>query len=402
MSRPKIAAIITEYHQYSHADVIVGKFLRGFPCDDGLHPPRVDIVSMYLDQVDTTDIGLETAREFGVPVYPSIRKALTLGGEHLAVDGVLLIGEHGDYTLNEKGQRLYPRRHLFEQIAGALGLSGRSVPVFNDKHLSYSWEDAWWMMRRAQELRIPFMAGSSLPMGWRRPFLEHPLRTPIEAAVVLGYGPLESYGFHALETLQCMLERRRGGESGVAAVQCLEGAEVWSWLAQQGDLSKLAHAAAESVWEKKGPWAEAPQHVPEPVAFVLDYRDGLRAGVVMVNGYCETWAYAAEAAGQVQTCEVYLQSGSPHAHFSYLSLNVEEMFVTGRPTYPAERTLLTTGILAAAMESRYRGHVRLDTPHLAVRYDPVESIPYRPLGPEPTGATKLISRPMEISGGEPS
>ena len=96
--RKKIAAIITEYRPRSHADVIVTKFLKGFPTDDGLIPPRVEIASMYIDQFPENDIGRDLAAEHDVPIYPSIVKALTLGGRELAVDGVLLIGEHGDYA----------------------------------------------------------------------------------------------------------------------------------------------------------------------------------------------------------------------------------------------------------------------------------------------------------------
>ena len=162
--RKKIAAIITTYYPHSHADVIVTKFLKGFPTDEKLEEPRVEIVSMYLDQVHARDVGLVLAKEYGVPRYDTITQALCLGGKELAVDGVLVIGEHGDYAWNEKGQHLYPRRYFFEQICGVFATSGRSVPVFSDKHLSWSWQQAKWMYDRAKELNVPFMAGSSLPL----------------------------------------------------------------------------------------------------------------------------------------------------------------------------------------------------------------------------------------------
>ncbi|MCD6518617.1 MAG: hypothetical protein J7M05_01655 [Anaerolineae bacterium] len=380
----RIAAVVTEYRPISHADVLVGKFLAGFPCDDGLHAPRVQVVSLYLDQVGPEDTGLMTAEKYGVTVYPSVRSALTLGGEKLAVDGVLLVGEHGDYPLNEKGQKLYPRRHLFEQITGVFASSAHSVPVFCDKHLSYNWPDALWMYRRAQELAVPFMAGSSLPVCWRRPFLEYPLGTPLRAAVSIGYGPIEAYGFHALETLQCMVERRQGGESGVRAVQCLEGEAVWSWLEGHPLFAELAQAAGESIVEKEAPWAQVKKVVQKPVAFIVEYRDGLEALTLLLNGYATSFAFAGLNSEGIQACEFVLQGGRPYAHFSYLGLNIEEMFLTGWPTYPVERTLLTTGILAAAMESRYRGYLRLETPYLRVAYRAVESVPFRPLGPEPS------------------
>jgi hypothetical protein len=383
--RPKIAAIITEYRPNSHADVIVTKFLKGFPTDEGLIPPRVEIASMYVDQFPENDLSRKYAAEYEVPIYPSIVKALTLGGEKLAVDGVLLIGEHGDYAWNEKEQHLYPRKYFMEQICGVLATSGRAVPVFNDKHLAYNWPDARWMYDRAAQLGAPFMAGSSLPLAWRNPWLEHPLETPIQEAVAIGYSGLDVYGFHTLETLQCMVERRAGGETGVAAVTCLEGEAVWR-AAQEGLWSReLAEAACARIEDK--PAGSMEEHCPQPALFLVEYRDGLRGAILMLNGYVTDMAYAARVGDEIQATEFYLQRGFSHAHFSYLSLNIEEMFVTGRPTYPVERTLLTTGVLEAALDSRYRGHIRRETPYLDVAYRSYETIPWRPAGRRPAGAT---------------
>ena len=83
------------------------------------------------------------------------------------------------------------------------------------------------MVGWSEELKFPLMAGSSLPVTWRRPELELRLETPVEDALVAGYGPIEVYGFHALEALQVMMERRKGGETGVKAVTCLTGKDVW-------------------------------------------------------------------------------------------------------------------------------------------------------------------------------
>ena len=77
-------------------------------------------------------------------------------------------------------------------------------------------------------------------------------------------------------------------------------------------------------------------------------------------------------------------------HFSYLSLNIEEMFITSIPQYPVERTLLTTGILDAIMHSRALGNIRLETPHLAeLAYRSYEKTPIRPIAPRPEGATLI-------------
>ncbi len=387
MSQPlKIAAIITEYRPNSHADVVVTKFLKGFPTDEGLIAPRTQVVSMYVDQFADNDMSRGLSAEFNVPIYPSIVKALTLGGDKLAVDGVILIGEHGDYAWNEKEQQLYPRKYFMEQICGVFATSARSVPIFNDKHLSYNWHDAKWMYDRAAQLKVPFMAGSSLPLGWRKPWLEHELGTPIQEAVAIGYSGLDIYGFHTLETLQCMVERRGDGqggqgETGVAAVTCLEGQAVWDAAAAGLWSYDIAAAACATIHNCAAGTME--EHCPNPAIFLVEYRDGFKGAALMLNGYVEGLAYGARVNDEILATEFYLAEGPPHAHFSYLSLNMEEMFVTGQPSYPVERTLLTTGVLEAALDSRYQGHIRLETPHLAVAYQPAAQVPWRPLGTRP-------------------
>ena len=384
--RKKIAAIITTYYPLSHADVIVTKYMKGFPADDGLHTPRVDLASIYLDQVHPRDIGRGLAEKHNVPIYQSIRQALTLDGNELAVDGVLLIGEHGDYPYNEVGQHMYPRRYMFEQICGVFASSGRSVPVFCDKHLSYNWQDAKWMYDRAKALDVPFMAGSSLPLCWRNPFIEYDLDTPLTAAIGIGYGGLESYGYHALETLQCMIERRAGGESGVIAVQCLEGDAVW----QAGEAGLWSRELAEAACAQiaKSPDTPMEEACQNPAVFLIEHRDGFKSAMLMLSGYINNFAYAGKSEGGIDATEFYLQNGGPYAHFSYLSLNIEEMFLTGRSQYPVERTLLTTGILDAAMQSRYQGYIRLETPYLSeITYQSYQQMPIRPTASRPGGAT---------------
>ena len=379
--RKRIAAIITTYFPHSHADVLVTKFLKGFPTDEGLLPPEVDVVSMYMDQINERDIGLDMTKAHGVPLFPSIPQALTLGGKELAVDGVLIVGEHGDYAWNEKEQHMYPRRFFLEQVCGVFATSGRSVPVFTDKHLSYNWYDARWMVDRAQELEVPFMAGSSLPLGWRKPWLEHDLDSQIDGALSAAYGGLDSYGFHALETLQCMVERRTGGETGISAVQCLEGDAVWDSKAWDRDLFA---AAVEHIEDT--PEGEARDHCTEPAVFLLEYVDGLKTATFMLKGYVKGWGYAARCGGQVEGMRVHLH-GDPHAHFSYLGLNIQRLFVTGQPQYPVERTLLISGALEALLDSRHRGGMRVETPHLDVAYRSYEAMPIRPMGPDPVGAS---------------
>src|SRR6266849_3267805 len=176
-----------------------------------MHYPDYAIAGMYVEQKKEGDLSVELARKHGFTLYRDVAGALTLGGDKLAVDGVLLIGEHGDYPYNDKGQKLYPRYELFQKIVEVFKKSGRAVPVFNDKHLSYDRKKAKEMVETARKMNFPLMAGSSLPVTWRRPEVELPLGCEIKEALVASRGELEIYSIHSLEALQCMVERRRGG-----------------------------------------------------------------------------------------------------------------------------------------------------------------------------------------------
>ena len=366
--RKTIAVITTEYRRDSHADVIAGRLLEGYEYYGQRRQPRVKVVSMYTDQVPANDTSRALAAKYRFPILSTVSDALTLGTGKLAVDGVVLIGEHGNYADNEKGQKLYPRYELFRQVADVFRASGRAVPVFTDKHLSVDWEKARWMYDQSRELKFPLMAGSSLPVSWRKPPLELDGEAPVERAVCCFYGGKESYGFHALEALQCLIERRKGGETGVAAVHCLEGEAVWRWTDDNGWAGRLLdEALGHSETRREGP---ARGNVKQPILFLLEYRSGLPAAVYLLNGHVEDCTLAMDIRGREQPVStlVWLQPRRPYSHFSSLVHYIEELIERGREPYPVERTLLTTGALAALMDSSFQGNARLETRHLNIAY----------------------------------
>src|SRR5262249_17561288 len=152
------------------------------------------LVSLYIDQFPDKDKSRALCKEHGVRLSSSLADALTLGGSELAVDGVLLIAEHGKYAENEKGQTLYPRRRFFAETVAACERSKRIVPVFSDKHLSASWDDAKWMYETAQRLHMPLMAGSSLPVLWRKPPVDVTKNAKLGEMLAVSYHTLDGYG----------------------------------------------------------------------------------------------------------------------------------------------------------------------------------------------------------------
>lgn len=368
----RVAAICTVYRHNSHADVIVGKVLEGWKQDGG-PGPALEIASLYVDQFPDGDLSRPLAEKHGVPMFESIADALTLGGRAIAVDGVLSIGEHGDYPWSEKGQHLYPRRRFFEEITDTFERQGRVVPVFNDKHLSTVWEDARWMYERAKSRGIPLMAGSSIPVSFRRPDVSIPMNCEIEAVVGIGYSGLDAYGFHALEFLQCFVERRARAETGVEWVQCLQGDAMWKSLEEDLMRRDLFEAALTAVPRQED---RDPRHLEgDDVALLLfQYRDGVLGALFMLSGLAQGIGVAVQVKGQPVPVACYAEERPEprYPHFAYLLKGIERMMHTGVPSYPVERTLLTGGILDRVLTSRADGHRRLETPELAIRYQPVD------------------------------
>ncbi len=367
-SRRKIAALSTTYHVRSHSDNFITRFLEGYWINEKYYAPPCDIVSLYVAQIHPADISRKLSRAYGFEIYPTIAEALTLGGGRLAVDGVLLIGEHGDYPTNEKGQKLYPRHEFFEQVVKVFRDSGRAAPVFVDKHLSYDWGQAKWMYDQSRELKFPLMAGSSVSVTFRRPELDFPLGTEFEDALELGSGWIEDGGlFHNLEALECFVERRRGGETGIRTVQRMEGDAVWK-AAGQGRWSRELMQAALARGSKVPP-GRPEELVKHPVACFLEYNDGFRAAILMLGGLVSEHLVAFRVKGQrgIASTQCYVPIENSN-NFSPLVDAIGRMFLTGKTDYPVERTLLTTGALAALMESRYQGQKRLETPMLKVVY----------------------------------
>ncbi|MBL9128723.1 MAG: hypothetical protein JNL97_13800 [Verrucomicrobiales bacterium] len=380
--RPKRVALVTTVWTYlSHAQHMGDRFLVGYPRDGRWHPPGVRIVSAYVDQKPAGDLSGRRAAEHGLTVYPTIAEALRCGGDRLAVDGVVIIGEHGEYPRNAKGQVLYPRYEFFREVVRVFEQDGRVVPVFNDKHLSYSWEKARDMVALAKRLKIPFLAGSSLPVTWRLPPVEIPYGAKVREALMIGVGGSDPMDYHALEAMQCMIERRRGGESGIRAVQMLEGDDVWK-AGREGRWSdRLLEAALSRSDSLNGVSdldsrpqdlahnGELPKLVRNPSAYFIEHVDGLKTTLLMLNGALGDFDFAAELGdGRVVSTQFFLPPTPNVTYSARLMAQVEELIVTGKAPYPVERTQIASAMLDRCLDSKVQGHRRLETPELDIRY----------------------------------
>jgi len=385
----RIAVITTVYRYLTHAQHEVDRILVGYPHNGQWHRPDMKVVSLYVDQKPEGDLSAERAREFGFQVFPTIAQALRCGGDKLAVDAVMIVGEHGDYPRNEKGQILYPRYEWFKQCIELFEKDGRAVPVFNDKNLSYSFAKAKWMVESSRRLGFPLLAGSSLPVTWRLPDIELPLGCEIEEPLMVGEGDSDAMDYHALEALQCMVERRKGGETGVKAVQLLENDDVWkAGEAGRWSMDLLTAALSRSdtpqgLTVKDGRTqdlvhnGELPKLVKNPWAYFIEYADGLKATLLMLNGAVADFNFAARVKGSGIQSTQFLLTPEPNVTYSACLMGkVEEMFATRRAPYPVERTLIVSGILESCLTSRIQNHQRLETPHVKIQYQPPRQSQY--------------------------
>jgi hypothetical protein len=439
----RLAILGSVYRPQSNMQTLADRFLVGYPYDGEWHMPNVQVVSVYVDQLERqadaapspyqlamtgakvapsssakgiagglgrdrtvktqpapekpepseepepiSDLSRARAKQFGFRLCSNIPEALRCGGDRIAVDAVLAIVEQDDYPSNDRGQILLPGYDFFQQCAQVFEDEKRGVPYFNHKQLSFSFEQAQTMVKTANRLRFPLLAGSSLPVTWRLPDVDIPLGAQVEEAVMVGVGSLDGMAFDALEVLQCMLERRKGGETGVKAVQLLEGDDVWA-AGNAGRWSKdlLSSALSRSdtpmgltVLDGRTQDLVAsgvlPQLVKDPAAYCIEYTDGTRATLLLLNGAIMDYNIAARVEGHGIVSTQFFLPPPNVTDSACLAAKIEQTFHTGSAAYPVERTLLTTGVLEACLHSRHRLNQRLETPQLAVSYQPPSGSQY--------------------------
>lgn len=381
--RPKVAVIYTAFFYRSHAHVILENFLEKYLFNGKRTDPQVDVISLYRDQSPKGDMTDEVVKQYKLPLFKTIEEAICVGGKKLAVDGIVSIGEHGDYPTNELGQIEYPRKRMFDECAKVMKRDGRGVPLFNDKHLSYRWDWCKEMVDTAKSLGCTLMAGSSVPLAQRIGPYELPTDAKIEEICAIHGGGPDSYDFHGLEILQSIAEARAGGETGVSGVEFLIGDPLWA-AAKAGKWSlPLAEAAMRAELGDK--FVSLPEYEKESgqptYAILLTYKDGTKGTMLRVGGSGIRWNLSLKLKGQEKFDAFRFHVGpwDNRNLFKALSHAIQTCIVENKSPYPVERTLLTSGITALAMKSRKLNR-SLATPELEFAYKPVDFKAMREMG----------------------
>jgi hypothetical protein len=345
--------------------------------------PRFDIASVFIDQHPEGDLAPSRIEKYKLNSFSSIEEALTLGTSKLAVDGVVIIAEHGKYPDNEKGQRRYPRYDWFKKVVKVFEASGRSVPVFNDKHLSTVWSECVEMVEDSKRLGFPFLAGSSLPVTWRMPSIDMPIDTPLKESVCVCYGRPDSYDFHGLETAQCMSERRKGGEVGISRVVALRGENLWQTLRMEKykDTRRLIAAAltrSHNLPVDTGyptapvsvEWAE--KALTDSIGYLIEHRDGFKTTMLMSPIRDFNYAGLRADNDEIVSCQMYLpmptHGSSTADFFNPLARHIETLVIENQSPYPIQRTLLTSGMVIAGVDSLFQESKVIETPEMSVKY----------------------------------
>lgn len=442
----RLAVLGSTYRLGSDLQTIADRFMVGYPHEGDWHMPNVQVVSLYVDQRERKaaartsefelamggagalrrfpfpiersraqaaggahaagqrrqrageepasegDLSVARSKQFSFRLCRNIPEALRCGGDRIAVDAVLTIVEQDaeyPYPYNEAGQVLLPAYDFFQQCAQVFDEEKHSVPYFNHKQLSFSFPEAQNMVKTAERLKFPLLAGSSMPVTWRLPDTDIPLGAQVHEAVMVGVGGFDGMDFDALDAMQCMLERRKGGETGVKAVQLLEGDDVWAarkagrWSEEllSSALSRSDTPLGLTVLDGRTQDLSAPgvlqQLVSNPAAYCIEYTDGTRATLLMLNGALRDFNISARVAGHGMVSTQFFMSPVPNRTYSAcLAAKIDQMYQTRTAPYSVHRTLLTSGILEACLNSRRHLNQRLETPQLAVSYHPPSESQY--------------------------
>ncbi|RXH57304.1 hypothetical protein GRAN_0614 [Granulicella sibirica] len=371
--RPRIACLVSYWGlPTSHADWIINKLLDGYWWKGAHTPSRVEVVSVYVHQLDTSLLAQKVCKAKNIPIYKTVGEAVTLGGEELAVDGVVIVAEHGNYPTDLKGHWLLPRWWIYQQVVKVFEQSKRSVPVFNDKHLSYNWDDAKWMFDKSRELKFALTGGSSIPTYFRKPEIELAIDTPIKNSIVVGGAPDEGAISHCIDVLQAFHDRRKGGETGVKSVQSIRGPETWKWVEANPWAGNLLEAVRKNFDLPPGHFQEGRR----ANVCIVEYNDGTNGAVISGEGV--GWTYAGEIVGQKDPTLISML-GWPGPISQYHAANghehwITEMMLTGKEPFNAERLLLSTGIVNHYMDSNWEdGRYsavgrRIETPYMNMSY----------------------------------
>ena len=300
---------------------------------------------MFVDQFPKNDMSRDLAKKHNFTIYDSIDGALTLGGKQAG----------GRWRpVHRRARQVSHQRPRADPVSAAALLRGRHrrlrqvPPVACRSSTTSIWPTTGptrWMYDRARELMVPFMAGSSLPVTWRRPSLRLDRRTASWWRLCRS-ATARSRATASTPWKDCNAwpSGARGGETGVRAVTV---------SARRGDVA--GHGSR--PWSRRSCSNAAMEHVSGPRRGRLsqdhgeDQRrrrlphrvsrrlqggggDAQRLGLRGRRRRLHVSPAGCAARTSPASTHFYLQQPDPFAHFAYLVRAIDSMIQTGHAVYP--------------------------------------------------------------------
>ena len=237
----------------------------------------MEVVSVYIHQLDASVLGQKVCKAKNIPIFKTVNEAVALSGKELAVDGIVIVAEHGNYPTDLKGHWLLPCWWIYQQVIKVFEQSKRLVLYLTTSTSPTTGDDAKWMFDKSRELNFSLTGGSSIPTYFRKPEIELAIDTPIKNSIVVGNTADEGAIFHCIDVLQAFVDRHKGGETGVKAVQSVRGPETWAWVERNAWAGNLLEAVRKEFDLKLGDLQER----RNPNVCVVEYNDGSKAVVFL-------------------------------------------------------------------------------------------------------------------------
>jgi len=374
----KIAFLLDEFVVPSPAQQLLDRFLIGYCRDGAFHTSGSAEVSVCLAVTAEASFG-SRAEDFDLVVETTVERAVA------GADAVVIVSRRPGALANE----------AFLKIALEQARAG--VACFVHGVLANSVASARDFVAVAASRRIALLAGTPMSVTWRLPPVDLVSGTPLaEALIVVQVNPLPAQAtppfppatlggaaLHALEGLMPVIERRRGGESGIRSVRFLEGEELWragkkglwSWSLLAAALSRSHTPQGDPVLDGRtqdlAGLGLVPKLARNPRGWLLDHGDGLRSTILVLDGVVADINFAVRAQdGGIVSAQLFRAPSPVEQHFSRLAAVIENFFVTGQPPWPIERNLLIAGLLETFGDPVARSGLRMETPALRIAYAP--------------------------------
>jgi hypothetical protein len=354
----KITFLIEEFAVRSPAQQLLDRFLIGYPRDGEIHHSEGCQVAVQLAG-DNAELD-RRVKDFGLVRETDPAKA-TAGA-----DALVVVPKDSGAAANEN------------LIRTALENASKDSACFVYGALAASLDGARKLNELARARKIPLLAGTSLPITWRLPEVDLAEGAAVQEGLIVVQGEALAAELDGLEGLLPVLERRRGGESGVRSVRFWKGPDfsdarergLWSWKLLTAAISRSnspqGNALKDGRTEDLSSLGLIEKLARDPRGWVIEHSDGVKSTVLVLDGVIADYNFAVLARDRtLVSAQIYRPPAPAEHHFSRLAAVMEDFFRSSKPPWSVDRSLLIAGLLEVFKKFSGRSGETLETPELA-------------------------------------